>query len=157
MIKCLNFQNINLLMLSVKLGNEEIFDYLFKHFPNLYFSDCENNNLLFYIARYGTYQMMKKVLQLKPIIEGKNKDGLDIITLSIDNPHPVNLLLDTYINSYEYKLYKRTYPFHIAVIKRDYDLLEHTPNISKKDAIGISILEYINSVNDPIINKMFKL
>ena len=67
------------------------------------------------------------------------------------------ILLENYKDTYEYKLYKRTYPFHVAIIERNYDLLEYgNPDIKKKDALGISIEDYINYVNDPITLKLFK-
>ena len=73
-------------------------------------------------------------------------------------PNPDTLLWKQYYwgDIYEYRLYKKTYPFHIAVINRDYDLLDLKRfDINKKDTNGISIIDYINFLNDPILNKMF--
>ena len=67
---------------------------------------------------------MKKILEKKVIIEGKNKDGLNIFDLASLNPNSTLVLLENYNDSYEYRLYKKTYPFHVAVINRDYDLLD---------------------------------
>ena len=48
--------------------------------------------------------------------------------------------------------------FYIAIIDRNYDLLDYgNPDIKKRDAHGISILDYINMVDDSIIYKLFKL
>ena len=73
-----NFNNQNLLMLAIKLDNEEIVDYLLEKFENYYECDAENNNILFYAARYGSSDILKKLLLTNPIIEGKNIDGEDI-------------------------------------------------------------------------------
>ena len=145
-------------MMAIKYNNEEVVDYLLEKFDNYYECDFEYNNVLFYAARYAGVNILKKLLNANPIIEGKNKDGEDIYKVSEYNSHPTSVLLDNYKDTYEYKLYKRTYPFHIAVIERNYDLLEYgSPDLKKKDAKGISILEYINFINDPIILKLFKL
>lgn len=158
LLKARNFNNVNLLMMAIKYDNMEIFDYLFDKFLNIYECDYDFNNILFYAARYGRCDMMKKLLSKNPIINGKNKDGLNIFELAELNHHPTKVLLENYKDSYEYKLYTKTYPFHIAVIERNYDLLDYgNPNINKKDANGISILDYINYLKDPIILKMFKL
>jgi hypothetical protein len=99
---------------------------------------------------------MKKILERKVIIEGKNKDWLNIFYLASLNPNSTLVLLENYNDSYEYRLYKKTYPFHVAVINRDYDLLDLKRfDINKKDTNGISIIDYINFLNDPILNKMF--
>lgn len=158
LIKQRNYNNQSLLMLAIKYNNIEIFDYLFDKFNNLYESDVENNNIIFYAAKYAESYIMKKILDKNPIIAGKNKNNETIYDLCSYNPHPVNILLDNYNNSYEYKLYKKSYPFHIAIIDRNYDLLDYgNPDIKKRDAHGISILDYINMVDDSIIYKLFKL
>ena len=152
-----NFNNQNLLMLAIKLDNEEIVDYLLEKFKNYYECDVENNNILFYAARYGSSNILKKILLTNPIIEGKNIDGEDIYQVASLNSHPTLILLENYKDTYEYKLYKRTYPFHVAVISRNYDLLEYgKPDINKKDANGISIKDYMNYINDSIIFKILK-
>lgn len=158
LLKTRNFNNVNLLMLAIKYDNLEVVDYLLEKFDNYYECDFDHNNILFYAARYGSCDIMKRLLKTNPIIAGKNKDGEDIFAVSSYNIHPTKILLENYKDSYEYKLYSKTYPFHIAVISRNYDLLEYgNPDINKKDANGISILEYINLVNDPIIYKLFKV
>ena len=153
-----NFNNESLLMLAIKLDNSEVVDYLLNTFTNLYESDCSNNNVLFYAARYASCDIMKKLLKTNPIIEGKNKDNEDIYTLASQNHHPTTILLENYKDTYEYKLYKRTYPFHVAIVERNYDLLEYgMADINKKDAKGISIKDYINFVDDEIIFNIVKL
>ena len=153
-----NFNNESLLMLAIKLDNSEVVDYLLNTFTNLYESDCSNNNVLFYAAKYASCDIMKKLLNTNPIIEGKNKDNEDIFTLAAQNPHPTTILLENYKDTYEYKLYKRTYPFHVGVIERNYDLLEYgMPDINKKDAKGISLKDYMNFIDDEIIFNIFKL
>ena len=152
-----NFNNQSLLMLAIKLDNLEVVDYLLETFNNYYECDVENNNVLFYAARYGSSDILKKLLHTNPIIEGKNKNGEDIYELASLNTHPTLMLLENYKDTYEYKLYKRTYPFHVAVISRNYDLLEYgMPDINKKDALGISIKDYMNYINDDIIFKILK-
>ena len=158
LLKQRNFNNMNLLMLAIKNDNEEVVDYLLDYFDNYYECDFEHNNVLFYAARYGSVDILKRLFLKNPIIAGKNKDGEDIFTVSSYNNHPTSMILDNYKDSYEYKLYKRSYPFHVAVIERNYDLLDYgSPDIKKKDALGISILDYINFLNDPIIYQIFKL
>ena len=158
LLKQRNFNNMNLLMLAIKFDNEEVVEYLLDYFDNYYECDCQHNNILFYAARYGSIEILKRLLLKSPIIAGKNKDGEDIYAVSSQNNHPTSMILDNYKDSYEYKLYKRSYPFHIAVIERNYDLLEYgSPDIKKKDALGISILDYINYLNDPIIYQIFKI
>lgn len=153
-----NYHNMSLLMLAIKNDNEEIIEYLLEKFDNYYECDFEYNNVLFYAARYASVGVIKKLLDKNLIIEGKNKNGEDIFMVASLNPHPTMMILETYKDTYEYKLYKRSYPFHVAVIARNYDLLEYgMPDINKKDAYGISILDYINYINDPIIIKLFKL
>ena len=156
LLKARNYENVNLLMLALKYDNEEVINFLLEQFDNLYEADCFNNNIIFYAARYSSYLVMKKILEKKVIIEGKNKDGLNIFDLASLNPNSTLLLLENYNDSYEYRLYKKTYPFHVAVINRDYDLLDLKRfDINKKDTNGISIIDYINFLNDPILNKMF--
>ena len=93
-----------------------------------------------------------------PIIAGKNKDNEDIFTLCGYNSNSTLDILENYRDSYEYKLYQKTYPFHIAVVANNYDLLEYgMPDVKKRDTQGISILELIQMVDDPIIYKIFKL
>ena len=153
-----NFNNMSLLMLAIKFDNEEVVDYLLDYFDNYYESDFEHNNVLFYAARYASVDILKRLLSKNPIIAGKNREGLDIFAISALNHHPTTMVLDNYKDSYEYKLYKRSYPFHVAVIERNYDLLDYAmPDIKKKDANGISILDYINYLNDPIIFDIFKV
>ena len=157
LIKQRNFNNESLLMLAIKLDNSEVVDYLLNSFTNYYESDFNHNNVLFYAARYASCDILKKLLQSNPIIEGKNKDNEDIFTLASYNSHPTLILLENYKDTYEYKLYKRTYPFHVGVISRNYDLLQYgMPDINKKDALGISIKEYMNYINDEIIFNIFK-
>lgn len=153
-----NYANINLLMMALKYDNEEIVEYLFDEFDNIYECDFFHNNILFYAAHYANPLILKKLLAKRPIIEGKNKDGLTIFDLASLNSHPTFEILENYNDSYEYRLYKKTYPFHVAVIKRDYDLLEYlNVDIKKRDTNGISIYEYINLINDKIIKNMFKI
>ena len=157
LLKQRNFNNQSLLMLAIKLDNEEVVNYLLEKFSNYYECDVENNNVLFYAARYGSSDILRKLLTTNPIIEGKNINGLDIYQMAELNTHPTLILLENYKDTYEYKLYKRTYPFHVAVISRNYDLLEYgAPDINKKDAFGISINEYMNYINDVNIFKILK-
>ena len=157
MINQRNFNNQSLLMLAIKLDNLDVVDFLLERFTNYYECDFENNNVLFYAAKYGSSSVLKRLLQSNPIIEGKNKNGENIFELALANNHPTLILLENYKDTYEYKLYKKTYPFHVAIIERNYDLLEYgNPDIKKKDALGISIEDYINYVNDPITLKLFK-
>ena len=157
MINQRNFNNQSLLMLAIKLDNEEIVNFLLERFTNYYECDFENNNVLFYAARYGSSNVMKRLLQSNPIIEGENKNGESIYDLAELNHHPTLILLENYKDTYEYKLYKRTYPFHVAVIERNYDLLDYgNPDKKKKDALGISIEEYVNYINDSIIINILK-
>ena len=152
LLKQRNYNNENLLMLAIKLDNNEVVEYLLNFFNNFYECDCNHNNVLFYAARYGSVEILKKLLQTNPIIEGKNKDNEDIFAVASSNYHPTLILLENYKDTYEYKLYKRTYPFHVAVISRNYDLLEYgMPDINKKDASGISIKDYMYFINDQII------
>ena len=156
LIKTRNFHNVNLLMLAIKLDNIEVVDYLLEKFDNYYECDFDNNNILFYAARYGSCDILKKLLKKNPIIAGKNKDGDDIFTLASYNNHPTKFILDNYKDSYEYKLYSKTYPFHIAIVSRNYDLLEYgMPDIKKRDTKGISILDLIKMIDDVNINKIF--
>lgn len=158
LLKTRNFHNINLLMLAIKYDNGEVVDYLLEKFDNYYECDFDYNNVLFYAARYASCDIMKRLLKSNPIIAGKNKDGEDIFMVASYNHHPTKFLLENYKDSYEYKLYSKTYPFHIAVVSRNYDLLEYGVfDINKKDANGISIYEYIKFVNDPIIYKIFNI
>ena len=148
---------LNLMMMAIKLDNEEIFNYLFKKDFNIYETDFLNNNVLFYAARYASCDILKSLLSKKPIIEGCNKDGLDIFSLAELNNHPTSYLLDNYSNSYDYLMYKKTYPFHIAVVKRHYDLLDYCNDIKKRDINGLLLIDLIKMVNDPIINKLFNI
>ena len=158
LIKQRNFHNVSLLMLAIKYDNMVIFDYLIDKFDNYYECDKEYNNVLFYAARYGSVEMIIKLLKTNPIINGKNKNNETIFDLASQNIHPTLHILENYKDSYEYKLYKRTYPFHIAVIERNYDLLDYGLSyINKKDANGISLLEYIYKLDDQIIFDIFKL
>lgn len=158
LIKSRNYAKINLLMLALQYNNEEIIDYLIDKFDNYYERDFNNNNILFYAARYSSALVMKKLLKKMPIIAGKNKDGEDIFTVSSYNSNSTLTLLENYKDSYEYKLYTKTYPFHIAVVDTNYDLLDLTnPDIKKRDTQGISILDLIKMVDDPNIYKIFNL
>lgn len=148
---------LNLMMLAIKNNNLEIFNYLYQKELNIYYSDFLNNNILFYASRYGSVDILKLLLDKKPIIEGKNKDGQTIMDLAELNSYPTSILLDNYKNSYDYLLYKKTYPFHIAVLERNYDLLEHLKDIKKRDINGLLIIDLIKMVNDKIINKMFNI
>ncbi len=153
-----NHANINLLMLALKYDNEEICNYLLDKFDNYYECDYFNNNVIFYAARYTSIDIMRKILAKKVIIEGKNKDDETIFDLANLNPHLSLMIIENYYESYEYRLYKKTYPFHVAVIKRDYDLLEYcNVELNKKDTNGVSLLNYIEMVNDIEIYKIFKL
>lgn len=158
LIKQKNYSGINLLMMAIMYDNYEICEYLLKQDFNMYDSDYLYNNSLYYSARYASCDIMKLLLSKKPIIAGKNKDGETILDLCELNTHPVFMLIDNYINSYDYLLYKRTYPYFIAVVERNYDLLEYgNPDIKKRDISGLLLKDLINMVNDPIINRMFKL
>ena len=148
---------LNLMMLAIKYDNFEIFNYLYQKEFNIYESDFLNNNILFYAAKYASCEILKLLLDKKPIIEGKNKDGLDIFDLSEENSHPTTFFLDNYKNSYDYMIYKKTYPFHIAVVERNYDLLDYVTDIKKRDINGLLLIDLIKMVNDPIINKVFNI
>ena len=83
---------------------------------------------------------------------------MNIFDLATSNHHPTSIMLDTYKNSYDYQQYVRTYPFHVAVVERNYDLLEYANiDVKKRDINGLLILDYINYVDDPIINKIFNI
>jgi len=153
-----DYSNANLLMHSIKLDNFEVFKYLFSHDFNIYECDFMNNNLLFYAAKYASVDILKLILDKKPIIEGKNKDGLDIFDLCKENSHPTYFLIDNYKNSFDYVQYRKTYPFHIAVVERNYDLLEYANvDIKKRDINGLLLSDLIKLVNDQSINKIFKI
>ena len=153
-----NYFNTNILMLAIKYDNYEVFNYLFDKFPNLYECDLDNNNIIFYASRYASSNIMKMILDKKPIIAGKNKNEETIFDVAMKNIHPTLDLINNYNEGYEYIMYRRTYPFHVAVIGRNYDLLDYgTFDIKKRDTLGISIYDYIKLLNDPIILKMFKV
>ena len=150
--------NANLLMLAIKHDNYQITKYLLDKGFNIYECDFLNNNSLFYAAKYASCDILRLLLDKKPIIAGKNKNGLDIFDLSKENTHPTEVLLDNYKNSYDYLQYVRTYPFHVAVVARNYDLLEYANiDIKKRDIYGLLIIDYIEMVNDKIINKIFNI
>lgn len=157
LLKCKDYSGMNLIMLAIKNDNVEIFKYLYAKEFNIYECDFLNNNVMFYAARYSSCEILKLLLDKKPIINGKNKDGLDIFMLSEYNSHPTSILLDNYKNSYEYQLYLKTYPFHVAVIERNYDLLDYLTDTKKRDINGLLISDLIKMVNDPIINKIFNI
>ena len=157
LLKQIDCNGLNLMMVAIKNDSFEIFNYLYQKDFNIYHCDFLNNNILFYAARYARVEILKLLLDKKPIVEGKNKDGQKIMDLAILNSYPTSIILDNYMNSYDYLLYKKTYPFHIAVLERNYDLLEHLKDIKKRDINGLLIIDLIKMVNDDIINKMFNI
>lgn len=158
LIKQKNYFNTSLIMLAAKLNNEEIFDYLFNDETNLYECDKDNNNLIFIAARYSSYHICKKIIDRKPIIEGKNKYSEDIFDLLKLNSNCSSDLFNNYQLSTEYKQYLRRYPFHVAIITRNYDLLDYCfDNLKKEDAYGISLISLIRLLNDKNMNQFFKL
>lgn len=157
LLKQKDCNGLNLMMLAIKLDNVELFNYLYQKEFNIYETDFLNNNVVFYAARYASCEILKLLLEKKPIVEGKNKDGMTIFGLAMQNTHPASFFLDNYKNSYDYSMYKKTYPFHIAVLERNYDLLYYAKDIKKRDINGLLLIDLIKMVNDPIINKMFNI
>ena len=145
-------------ILKQTYDNYEIVKFLLDKGLNIYESDFLYNNSIFYAASYASCDILKLLLDKKVIIAGKNKNGLNIFDLATSNHHPTSIMLDTYKNSYDYQQYVRTYPFHVAVVERNYDLLEYANiDVKKRDINGLLILDYINYVDDPIINKIFNI
>ena len=158
LLENINYNGANLLMEAIRYQNSEVVDYLLKTDFNPYYNDKELNNIFFYGAKYGNYEIIKSLLTLKPILLGKNKEKQSILDLVKENLNSVENLFDNYLNSSDYKFYLKTYPFHAAVVARNYDLLEVCPiDIKKRDMFDISLLDYIKMVNDLNIFKIFKL
>ena len=158
LLKTCDYYGCNLLMKAIYHQNLEIVMFILKQTNNYYYCDKNLNNIFFYAARYGNYEIVKFLLDLKPILSGFNKDKEDIMSVAFKNTYDVTYLFDNYLHSSEYKFYLRTYPFHAAVVARNYDLLDCCNiDIKKRDMFNISLLEYIKFVNDDYINKLFKL
>ena len=157
LLKQRDCNGLNLMMTAIKYDNFEIFNFLYQKEFNIYESDFLNNNVIYYAAKYASCEILKLLLNKKPIIEGKNKDGLTILDMAEENSHPTSIIIDNYKNSYDYLMYKKTYPFHIAVVERNYDLLNYLNDIKKRDINGLLIIDLIKMVNDPIIDKLFNI
>lgn len=156
LLKQKDYHKRNLVMVAIMYNNEELFDYLYHDEVNLYEADNDNMNLLFYAARYGTSYICNTLLKRNPIIAGKDKNGLTIFDYAKQNDNYVYEIFDNYAHKTAYMDYQRIYPYHVAVISRNYDLLNYVmPNIKKEDADGISIERLIELINDPVINKLF--
>jgi len=147
----------NLLMISLKYRNDTITKYLIEKGIKLYELDNEHNNSMFYAAKYSDCDIIKYLLELKPIIEGKNLLGNTIFEIVKENPFGVSTLFTNYSMSYDYVMYKKTYPEFVAVITKNYDLLEALRiNKQKRDVYGTSLNDLIKQVNDQNINNILK-
>ena len=157
LLKVCNHHGCNLLMFAVKLNNHEAIDYLLKSGFNYYQLDKSLNNVFSYSAQYGDYETVNQLLALKPILTNINSNKHSVMDLVKENANHVENLFDNYLHSSEYKFYLRTYPFHAAVIARNYDLLDVCPiSIKKRDSFNISLVEYMEMVNDDNMRKIFK-
>ena len=155
LLESIDYHHTNLLMKAIYYQNTEIVAYLLEKNFNLYALDNDGNNALFYAAKYANTEIVKLLLNKKPILLGKNNDGLTINDLIKEE---LNFIFDNYLNCSEYKYYLKTYPFHAAIVARNYDLLERvlpSIDIKKRDMYDISLLDYLQMVNDDELHKLF--
>ena len=148
LIHAKDFHNTNLLQLSLKYNTSSVFHYL-KDKISIYEVDNANNNACFYLAKYSNNMIVTDFLKLRPIIEGANNEGQTVLSAAEENTYDVLHQLEEYRESYDYIAYLRTYPLHVAVINRDYHILQsYKVDPNKKDVAGNTILELAKIIND---------
>lgn len=156
LVLCKDYHNTNLLQLAIKYNMSEIMLYLLDKI-SIYERDNEKNNAIMYLAKYGNSYLTNLILKRHPIIESKNIFGETVYQLSEHNSYDTHHLFESYKSSYDYVSYLRTYPFHVAVINGDYDILNYyNYDIKKEDVYGYSILDYAKIVNDENILQILK-
>lgn len=156
LLECHDYHNTNLLQLAIRFNLYDVIVFLLDKI-SIYAVDNEKNNSLMYLARFANSSITNLILKQKPILETKNTSSETVYSLAKDNPFDTYHLFEDYHNTYDYISYLRTYPLHVAILNRDYDILNYYQfDINKKDIFGHSILDYAKIVNDENILKILK-
>ena len=143
-----DYHNMNLLQASIKYNIFNLYKYLLKYI-SIYECDNDNNNASMYVAKYANSFITVDFLKLNPILVCKNKLGETVLDVLQQNTYDIAHLIETYQSSYRYISYLRTYPMHVAVISRDYEILiRYSYDKNKKDIFGTSILDLAKIVGD---------
>ena len=151
-----DYHNTNLLQAAIKYNDIDAFNYL-KDKISIYQLDNLDNNAVMYVARYANSAIAIEFFKLHPIIEAKNKEQLTIEDIQYENTYDITHIIEMYKNSYDYISYLRTYPLHVAVIKKDYNvLMAYHYDKNKKDIYNTSILDLAKTVGDANILKILQ-
>lgn len=150
--------NTSILMAAIKYNLVDAVNYLLGRDIALYKLNNEKFNTIMFAAKYGNFEIVKMILAMRPIINGKNMFDETCLSLAKNNPWNVYYLFDNYSISYDYMQYKKNYPAHIAVIERNYDLLSAlNVDKEKRDVYGTSLKKLALEVNDPNILDILKI